>query len=95
MKWTRSCRPSPAPVCWSGATCSSGSAAWTKPWRLRFNDVDFCLRARALNYSVVMAANVELIHHETLSFGHHYADTRPGSSRRRFDEGALAGGLRG
>jgi GT2 family glycosyltransferase len=39
-----------------------------------FNDVDFCLRARALKYSVVMAASVELIHHETLSFGHHYAD---------------------
>ena len=39
-----------------------------------FNDVDFCLRARALKYSVVMAASVELIHYETLSFGHHYAD---------------------
>lgn len=39
-----------------------------------FNDVDFCLRVRALKYSVVMAASVELIHHETLSFGHHYAD---------------------
>ena len=38
-----------------------------------FNDVDFCLRARALKYSVVMAASVELVHHETLSFGHHYA----------------------
>ena len=39
-----------------------------------FNDVDFCLRTRALNYSVVMAASVELVHHETLTFGHHYAD---------------------
>ena len=39
-----------------------------------FNDVDFCLRVRALNYSVVMAASVELVHHETLSFGHHYAN---------------------
>ncbi len=39
-----------------------------------FNDVDFCLRARDLKYSVVMAASVELIHHETLSFGNHYAD---------------------
>ncbi len=38
-----------------------------------FNDVDFCLRARRQNYSVVMAASVELVHHETLSFGHHYA----------------------
>jgi GT2 family glycosyltransferase len=39
-----------------------------------FNDVDFCLRVRALRYSVVMAASVELVHHETLSFGHHYAN---------------------
>lgn len=38
-----------------------------------FNDVDFCLRIRALGYSVIMAASVELVHHETISFGHHYA----------------------
>ncbi len=38
-----------------------------------FNDVDFCLRVRALGYSVIMAASVELVHHETISFGHHYA----------------------
>ena len=38
-----------------------------------FNDVDLCLRVRALGYSVVMAASVELVHHETISFGHHYA----------------------
>ena len=38
-----------------------------------FNDVDFCLRAGALGYSIMMAASVELVHHETLSFGHHYA----------------------
>lgn len=37
-----------------------------------FNDVDFCLRVRKLGYSVVFAASVELIHHETISFGHHY-----------------------
>ena len=39
-----------------------------------FNDVDFCLRVGALGCSVVLAASVELVHHETLSFGHHYAD---------------------
>lgn len=39
-----------------------------------FNDVDFCLRARSLSYGVVLGASVELIHHETISFGHHYAD---------------------
>ena len=38
-----------------------------------FNDVEFCLRARAMKYSIVMAACVELVHHETISFGHHYA----------------------
>ena len=38
-----------------------------------FNDVDFCLRIRALGYAVIMAGSVELVHHETISFGHHYA----------------------
>jgi len=41
-----------------------------------FNDVDFCLRARRLGWSVVFAANAELIHHETITFGHHYAADR-------------------
>jgi len=41
-----------------------------------FNDVDFCLRVRKLGHSVVFAASVELIHHETISFGHHYAQSR-------------------
>lgn len=41
-----------------------------------FNDVDFCLRARGQGHSVVFAASVELIHHETISFGHHYAHDR-------------------
>ena len=49
---------------------------------IAFNDVDFCLRARALSYSVVMAASVELVHHETLTFGHHYAD---GSNQQMAD----------
>lgn len=39
-----------------------------------FNDVDFCLRVRQLGYGVVLAASVELLHHETLSFGSHYKD---------------------
>lgn len=38
-----------------------------------FNDVDFCLRVGRAGWSVVMAAPVELLHHETLSFGHHYS----------------------
>lgn len=41
-----------------------------------FNDVDFCLRVRKLGYSVVLAASIELIHHETISFGHHYAQSQ-------------------
>jgi O-antigen biosynthesis protein len=38
-----------------------------------FNDVDFCLRVRELGRAVVLANNVEMIHHETVTFGHHYA----------------------
>lgn len=38
-----------------------------------FNDVDFCLRVRELGYGVVFAGSVEMIHHETVTFGHHYA----------------------
>jgi cellulose synthase/poly-beta-1,6-N-acetylglucosamine synthase-like glycosyltransferase len=38
-----------------------------------FNDVDFCLRVRELGYAVVFAGSVEMIHHETVTFGHHYA----------------------
>ncbi len=38
-----------------------------------FNDVDFCLRVREMGHRVVFAGSVELIHHETISFGHHYA----------------------
>ncbi|MGH7154422.1 MAG: glycosyltransferase [Acetobacteraceae bacterium] len=37
-----------------------------------FNDVDFCLRARAAGQGVVLAAEAELIHHESLSYGRHY-----------------------
>ncbi len=38
-----------------------------------FNDVDFCLRVREAGHRVVFAGSVELVHHETISFGHHYA----------------------
>ncbi len=41
-----------------------------------FNDVDFCLRVGKLGYSIVFAAHVEMIHHETISFGHHYSSNR-------------------
>jgi GT2 family glycosyltransferase len=37
-----------------------------------FNDVDFCLRVREQGFGIVFAASVELIHHETLTFGRHY-----------------------
>jgi hypothetical protein len=39
-----------------------------------FNDIDFCLRARAAGWGVVMAAEAELIHHESLTYGRHYAE---------------------
>jgi len=38
-----------------------------------FNDVDFCLRVRAAGFGIVFAASVEMIHHETLTFGQHYS----------------------
>jgi O-antigen biosynthesis protein len=38
-----------------------------------FNDIDFCLRARAAGWGVVLAAEAELIHHESLTYGRHYA----------------------
>jgi GT2 family glycosyltransferase len=37
------------------------------------NDVDFCLRVREKGWGVVLAAEAELWHQESLSFGHHYA----------------------
>jgi GT2 family glycosyltransferase len=39
-----------------------------------FNDIDFCMRVRGAGYSIVFAASVELLHYETLSFGHHHFD---------------------
>ena len=38
-----------------------------------FNDIDFCLRARAAGWGVVLAAEAELIHHESLTYDRHYA----------------------
>jgi O-antigen biosynthesis protein len=37
-----------------------------------YNDVDFCLRAREKGWGVVLAAEAELWHQESLSFGRHY-----------------------
>jgi GT2 family glycosyltransferase len=39
-----------------------------------FNDVDFCLRVREIGRTVVLANNVEMIHHETVTFGQHYTE---------------------
>lgn len=52
-----------------------------------FNDVDFCLRARAAGSAVVLAADAELIHGESRSFGRHYG---PGETdRSRADRARL------
>ena len=37
-----------------------------------FNDVDLCLRVRELGYSVIMAASTTLVHHESVSYEHHF-----------------------
>jgi GT2 family glycosyltransferase len=49
-----------------------------------FNDVDYCLRARAFGWGVVLSARSPLIHHESLSFGSHYEGAE--SSRNLADE---------
>ncbi len=41
-----------------------------------FNDVDLCLRVRELGYRVVFAASAELVHHESQTYGEHYAGER-------------------
>ena len=54
-----------------------------------FNDVDFCLRVRACGYGVVLAADAQLIHAESISFGKHYElDDQPRNiaDRRRLRE---------
>ena len=40
---------------------------------ITFNDIDFCLRLRELDLSVIYAGRVEMIHHETITFtnGHY------------------------
>ncbi len=37
-----------------------------------FNDVDLCLRVGAAGYGIVYTPNVEMIHHESLTFIRHY-----------------------
>ena len=52
-----------------------------------FNDVDFCLRARQAGAGVVLAAEAELTHGESQSFGRHYGpDEAP---RNRADRARL------
>ncbi len=41
-----------------------------------FNDVDFCLRVREQGFSVVYAAQAELYHDESRTYGSHYAGDR-------------------
>jgi GT2 family glycosyltransferase len=39
-----------------------------------YNDIDFCLRLRKAGHGIVWSAQAELWHHETVTFGKHYAD---------------------
>ena len=41
-----------------------------------FNDVDLCLRVRELGHRVVLAATAVLVHHESHTYGVHYAGER-------------------
>jgi O-antigen biosynthesis protein len=39
-----------------------------------YNDVDLCLKIREAGRGIIWSAQAELWHHETISFGKHYAD---------------------
>jgi GT2 family glycosyltransferase len=39
-----------------------------------YNDVDLCLKIRDAGHGIVWSAQAELWHHETVSFGNHYAE---------------------
>jgi GT2 family glycosyltransferase len=41
-----------------------------------FNDVDFCLRIRALGYDIVYTPQVQLLHHESMSVGRVHLNER-------------------
>ncbi len=43
---------------------------------IAFNDIDFCLRARAAGWRVIYAASTTLLHYETISLGSHYEGER-------------------
>ena len=45
-------------------------------YAIGFNDVDFCFRAREAGWRIILAAEVEMLHYESLTFGPHYADER-------------------
>jgi GT2 family glycosyltransferase len=54
---------------------------------LNYNDVDYCLKVRALGYSIILVNSTEAIHHESQT-----RDTRvaPEESRRLYDRWAYA-----
>jgi len=67
-----------------GASCVTGACLLTRrsvynevggldeTFPTAFNDVDFCVKVRSLGKGIVFAGSVEMVHHETISFGHHY-----------------------
>jgi len=67
-----------------GASCVTGACLLTRrsvynavggldeTFPTAFNDVDFCIKVRSLGKGIVFAGSVEMVHHETISFVHHY-----------------------
>jgi len=45
---------------------------------IAFNDIDLCLRIRQTGREVMLAAEAELVHYESLSLGNHYRGARSG-----------------
>lgn len=51
-------------------------------YEIAYNDVDFCLKLRQVNFQIIQCQQAELIHYESLSLGNHYTGTRAGKERQ-------------
>lgn len=54
---------------------------------IAYNDVDLCLRLRGAGHRIIYCGEAELIHHESLSLGHHFSGER--ASRESLEAGHM------
>ncbi len=86
--------PSPAPACSISRACLDAVGPFDEEnFAVAYNDVDFCLRARAAGFRTIYTPFATLIHHESATRGR---DDR-GPNRPRFlrDQAALLGACTG